>query len=127
MCGTSYGTELTVQPAGTAVFNGWSGAGCSGTSRCCTVTMSQAQSGTADFSVIDGLNLEVAVSTVPLVQPSIILTVDPGGFNNRLPSGDWPFGLSFAGGTVATITLDTSDFGPGTSVVWNGARGRHGQ
>jgi phospholipase C len=48
--------QLTENPGAGSTFTSWSGGGCSGMSSTCNVTMSSAQSVTAQFNVAQGLN-----------------------------------------------------------------------
>jgi hypothetical protein len=116
---------LTAQPAGHDKFAGWSGGGCSGTSPSCTVTMSQAQSVTASFNITHLLSFGVQIPSVPFgSQPTADLTIAPGDFTQHFGSaGGFANFVSFADGTVVTITLTTSPpLGlTGLTISWGGA------
>jgi len=116
---------LTAQPDATDVFDGWSGGGCSGTSRTCTVTMDQAQKVTASFHVEYNLGVQLAVpGTFPAGAASVNLTVQPPGFSKtyQTTAGSQFFNNTFSlpAGTVVTITVTPLGFGPNPPVNWYG-------
>jgi Divergent InlB B-repeat domain/Collagen triple helix repeat (20 copies) len=114
---------LTAQPDATDVFDGWSGGGCSGNSRTCTVTMDQAQNVTANFHVEYTLGFQLGVPNTGLVPASITLTVQPPGFSKTYQTTSFGFftnTFSYPAGTVVTITVSLSGFEPGTNIFWYG-------
>jgi streptogramin lyase len=103
MCSASYqqGTQvtLTATPNGTSTFAGWGGA-CTGTGSC-IVTMSAAQSVTANFS---GISFTLSVSEAGTGTGQV--TSKPAGINCSASSNHCS--SSFGDGTLVTLTASAS-------------------
>ncbi len=112
---------LTAEPADGDTFTGWSGGGCSGTSPTCTVTMSDAQSVTANFTAQYVLALNFTVTEPQFGTLTASFTVEPGNVDKVLDSGDQQFvtSLELPAGAQVTITVEPGT--SGTTVTWSGA------
>lgn len=114
---------LTAQAGVDSTFNGWSGAGCSGTGSC-TVTMSQAQYVTATFTALpfptltvtrsgvgDGSVVSIPSGTIdcPAVNCSSLVAIGSTILLTAVPNasstfGSWT-GCSSATGTSCSVTM----------------------
>src|SRR5262249_59912690 len=100
-CGPA--VTLTATPAAGAVFAGWSGGGCSGTSPC-AVTLTAATTVTATFTL-----QPVPLTVTPAGTGSGTVTSSPAGINCGAICT-----ASFASGAAGTLTA-TPDAGPRTA------------
>ena len=99
---------LSAAPVGASTFQGWSGAGCSGTGTC-TVTLSAAASVTATFNTTATYALSVAISG-----GSGTVTSSPAGISCS--------STCFASYPAATaVTLSAAAAAGSTFVGWSGA------